>query len=126
MCLRALLHNGLSESERASGQLNEVAELFPIYQQLDARAEAPISVSALAFLLYRFLERKLNVAGLGFSPAQALQALRTARLLHFQLGDGRLERSVTLASARASQILAAEINELDPLTPRREAGVPKK
>jgi len=116
------MYKGLSEVERAFCHLKDVIELRPIYHQTDPRVEAHIFVAALAFLLHRALEKKLKAAGLDLSATEALQALRTVRVVDFQLGDGRTKRSVTRGSARASRILAAlGISHLDPPTPHREA-----
>ena len=64
------------------------------------------------------LEKKLKAAGLDLSATEALQVLRTVRLVEFTLGRGQTKRSVTRGSARAATILAAlGITNLDPPTP---------
>lgn len=116
------LYKGLSEVERAFANLKDVIEMRPIYHQTDQRVAAHIFVAALAFLLHRALEKKLKAAGLDLSATEALQALRTVRVVDLRLGDGRTKRSVTRGSARASQILAAlRITQLDPPPPPSEA-----
>jgi transposase len=115
------LYKRLSEVERAFCHLKDVIELRPIYHQTDPRVAAHIFVAALAFLLHRALEKKLKAAGLDLSATEALQALRTVRVVEIQLGDGRTKRSVTRGTARAARILAAlGITELDPPTPPKE------
>jgi len=115
------LYKRLSEVERAFCSLKDVIELRPIYHQTDPRVEAHIFVAALAFLLHRALEKKLKAAGLDLSATEALQVLRTVRVVEIQLGDGRTKRSVTRGTARAARVLAAlGIAELDPPTSPRE------
>jgi transposase len=115
------LYKRLSEVERAFCSLKDVIELRPIYHQTDPRVEAHIFVAALAFLLHRALEKKLKVVGLDLSATEALQALRTVRVVEIQLGDGRTKRSVTRGTARAARILSAlGITDLDPPTPPKE------
>ena len=112
------IYKELSEVERAFATLKDVIELRPIYHRTDPRVEAHIFVAALAFLLHRTHEKKLKAAGLDLSATEALQALRTVRLVEFTLGRGQTKRSVTRGSARAATILAAVgITDLDPPTP---------
>jgi hypothetical protein len=51
----------------------------PIYHQDPQRVQAHIFVAALAFLLERFLEKKLVSAKLPFSSQEALTHLRTVQ-----------------------------------------------
>lgn len=110
-----VLYKGLSEVERAFANLKDVIELRPIYHQTDRRVAAHIFVAALAFLLHRALEKKLKAAGLDLSATEALQTLRTVRVVDFLLGTGQPKRSVTRGTARAARILTAlGLTELDP------------
>jgi transposase len=119
------LYKGLSEVERAFCSLKDVIELRPIYHQTDRRVQAHIFVAALAFLLHRAVEKKLKAAGLDLSATEALQLLRTVRVVEFHLGEGRTKRSVTRGSARAARVLAAlGITQLDPPAPSKEAPMP--
>lgn len=108
------LYKELSEVERSFRNLKDVLDLRPIYHQTDKRVEGHIFVAALAFLLHRALEKKLKAAGLDLSSTEALQALRSVRIVDFQVGAQR-KRSVTEGSERVSRILAAlGITELQP------------
>ena len=112
------IYKELSEVERAFANLKDVIELRPIYHRTDPRVEAHIFVAALAFLLHRVLEKKLKAAGLDLSATEALQVLRTVRVVDFTLGSGKTKRSVTRGSARAATILTAlGLTGLDPPTP---------
>lgn len=116
------LYKGLSEVERAFANLKDVLELRPIYHQTDQRVAAHIFVAALAFLLHRALEKKLKAAGLDLSATEALQVLRTVRVVDLQFRSGRTKRSVTHGTARAAQLLATlGIRQLEPPTPPQEA-----
>jgi transposase len=115
------LYKRLSEVERAFCHLKDVIELRPVYHQTDGRVAAHIFVAALAFLLHRALEKKLKAAGLDLSATEALQALRTVRVVEIHLGDGRTKRSVTRGTARAARILSVlGITDLDPPSPPKE------
>jgi transposase len=112
------IYKELSEVERAFRNLKDVIEMRPIYHQTDERVQAHIFVAALAFLVHRALEKKLKAAGLDLSATEALDALRTVRVVDIDLGDGSVKRSVTRGSARAAQILSAiGIDDRNPPTP---------
>jgi transposase len=109
------LYKQLSEVERAFSNLKDVIELRPIYHQTDDRVEAHIFVAALAFVLHRGIEKRLKAAGLDVSATEALQALRTVRIVDLQLQDGSLKRWVTRGTHRAARMLQAlAITNLDP------------
>jgi transposase len=113
------IYKDLSEVERTFANLKDVIEMRPVYHQTDARVQAHIFVAALAFLLHRAIEKKLKAAGFDLSATDALQALRSVRVVEFQLDRRASSRSVTRGSARAAQVLSAlGITQLDPPTPR--------
>lgn len=114
------IYKELSEVERAFRHLKDVIEMRPIYHQTDQRVQAHIFVAALAFLLHRALEKKLKAAGIDLSATEALDALRTVRVVQIDLGNGSLKQSVTRGSARAARILSAlGIDDRNPPTPSR-------
>jgi transposase len=113
----------LSEVERAFCQLKDVIEMRPIYHQTDQRVQAHLFVAALAFLLDRALEKKLKGAGLDLSSKEAWQVLRTVRVVEIDLGQGKLQQSVTRGSGRAAQILKAlNIQQLSPGSAKTATG----
>ena len=112
------IYKGLSEVESAFANLKDDIEKRPMYHQTDARVKAHIFVAALAFLLHRAIEKKLKAAGLDISATEAVQALRSVRVLVFDLGRRESSRSVTRGSDRAARVLSAlGITQLDPPTP---------
>jgi transposase len=116
------IYKELSEVERAFANLKDVIEMRPIYHQTDARVQAHIFVAALAFLLHRAIEKKLKAAGLDLSATEALQILRSVRVVDFTLGKGERKRSVTRGTHRAAQVLSAlGLTDLDPPMPLGKA-----
>jgi transposase len=85
------LYKELTEVESGFRQLKDVMALRPIYHQIETRVEAHVFVAALALLVQRLLGRRLKEAGLDLSPARAMQALATVRLVTFRL-EGQPER----------------------------------
>jgi transposase len=116
------IYKELSDVERAFASLKDVLEMRPIYHQTDARVEAHIFVAALAFLVHRAIEKRLKAAGLDLSSTEALQALRSVRVVDFTLTAEQRKRTVTRGTERAARILAAlGITELEPPTSAKEA-----
>src|SRR5262249_1539969 len=109
------LYKGLSEVERAFANLKDVIDMRPIYHRSDHRVEAHIFVAALAFLLHRAIEKKLKAAGLDLSATEALNALKSVRVVDIDLGDRTTHRCVTRGTQRAAAVLRAlAITDLDP------------
>jgi transposase len=85
------LYKELTEVESGFRQLKDVMGLRPIYHRVEPRVRAHIFVAALALLVQRLLGRRLQEAGVDLSPARALEALSTVRLVTFRL-EGQAER----------------------------------
>ena len=86
------MYKELTEVESGFRQLKDVMALRPIYRQIESRVKAHIFVAALALLVQRLLGRRLKEAGSDLSPARAMQALATVRLVTFHL-EGQPERA---------------------------------
>jgi transposase len=114
------VYKDLSEVERAFSALKDVIEMRPVFHKTPRRVEAHVFVASLAFLLHRALEKKLKAAGIDLSATEALQILRTLRVVDIDLGNGQVKRSTTRGAARAARILSAlGVKDLDPGPPKR-------
>jgi transposase len=112
------IYKDLSDVERGFRQLKDVLEMRPIYHRTDARVEGHLFVAALALLLLRALERKLQAAGLDLSAEQALGILQTLCVVDTTLGEGKTKRSVSRGSARADRLLhALGVTDVNPPVP---------
>ncbi len=85
------LYKELTEVESGFRQLEDVLGMRPIYHRIEPRVKAHIFVAALALLVRRLLGRRLQEAEVDLSPARALQALATVRLVSFRW-EGQPER----------------------------------
>ena len=101
------VYKELNEVERGFDGLKDVLELRPVFHQTEPRVRAHVFVATLALLLHRALEKKLKAHGLDLSATDALQALRTVRVVDLALADGTMKQSVTRGSQRAEKILRA-------------------
>jgi transposase len=112
------IYKELSEVERAFANLKDVLEMRPVFHQTENRVQAHIFVAALAFLLHRAVEKKLKAKGVDLSATEALQALRSVRLVDIELGGGAIKRSITRGTQRAQHILGAlGVDRLEPEMP---------
>jgi len=96
----------LSEVERGFRHLKDPLGVRPVFHQTGPRTQAHIFVAALAFLLDRFIERRLKAAGVPLSSTEALQALETVRHVTCRVGED-VRRGVTPGTSRAQQVLKA-------------------
>ena len=89
------IYKDLSDVERGFRQLKDVLAMRPIYHQIEARVNAHIFVAALALLVQRLLDRRLEEAGINFSAERAMEALQTVRLVTFRMDDRPERRGVS-------------------------------
>jgi len=80
--------------------------------------KAHIFVAALALLVQRLLDRRLEEAGIDFSAERAMEALQTVRLVTFRMEDRPERRGVSGGCPDARRVLKAlKLTDLKPLTP---------
>jgi transposase len=119
------IYKDLTEVESGFRQLKDVLALRPIYHQIEARVKAHIFVAALALLVQRLLGRRLEEAGSDLSPARAMQALATVRLVTFRLEGQPERRGVTGGCPDARLVLKAlkMVDQRPPTPPEGEETV---
>jgi transposase len=113
----------LIEVEHSFRNLKDVLAMRPIYHRVEPRVQAHIFVAALALLLQRLLEKRLDQAGLDLSGPHAMQAVESIRLVEFKVA-GAKRRGVSTANPQARQVLQAlGITDAKPPTPTGPAEV---
>jgi hypothetical protein len=112
------MYKDLTDVEQGFRQLKDVLALRPIYHQIENRFRAHIFVAALALLVQRLLDRRLEGAAVDLSPARAMQALSTVRLVTFRLGSQPERRGISGGSPEARRVLKAlKLVDLHPPSP---------
>jgi transposase len=112
------IYKELSDVEQGFRQLKDVLAVRPIYHQSETRIKAHIFVAALALLVQRLLHRRLEQAGIDFSPERAMQALSTVRLVTLRLDDQPERRGVSGGCPDARRVLKAlKLTDLRPPVP---------
>jgi transposase len=108
----------LMDVEQGFRRLKDVLAMRPIYHQVEHRVKAHIFVAALALLVQRFLEQRLQGMGVDLSPERATQALSTVRVVTFRLAGQPIRRGVTGGCPDARKVLKAlKVMELRPPSP---------
>jgi transposase len=115
------LYKELTEVESGFRQLKDVMALRPIYHQVESRVKTHIFVAALALLVQRLLGRRLKEAGVDLSPARALQALSTVRLVTFHL-EGQPERRGVAGGCPDARLVLKALKLVDPRPPSPPEG----
>jgi transposase len=115
------LYKELTEVESGFRQLKDVLGMRPIYHRIEPRVRAHIFVAALALLVQRLLGRRLEDAGVDLSPARALQALATVRLVSFHL-EGRPERRGLTGGCPDARLVLKALKLADQRPPVPPAG----
>jgi transposase len=93
--------------EQGFRRLKDVLAMRPIYHQVEHRVRAHIFVAALALLVQRFLEQRLQSANVDLSPERAMKALSTVRVVTFRLTGQPIRRGVTSGCPDARKVLMA-------------------
>jgi transposase len=119
------MYKELTDVESGFRQLKDVMALRPIYHQIEMRVKAHIFVAALALLVQRLLGRRLNEAGVDLSPARAMQALATVRLVTFRLKGQPERRGLAGGCPDARLVLKALklVDQRPPVPPNGEDAV---
>jgi transposase len=115
------LYKDLTEVESGFRQLKDVLALRPIYHQIEIRVKAHIFVAALALLVQRLLGRRLKEAGLDLSPARAMQALATVRVVTFRL-EGQPERRGLAGGCPDARLVLKALKLIDQRPPAPPEG----
>jgi transposase len=115
------MYKELTEVESGFRQLKDVLALRPIYHQIEMRVKAHIFVAALALLVQRLLGRRLNEAGTDLSPARAMQALMTVRLVTFHL-EGQPERCGVAGGCPDARLVLKALRVVDQRPPEPPEG----
>ena len=115
------MYKELTEVESGFRQLKDVMAMRPIYHQVEPRVKAHIFVAALALLVQRLLGRRLEEAGVDLSPARAMQALSTVRLVTFCL-EGQTERRGLTGGCPDARLVLKALKLMDQRPPSPPEG----
>jgi len=81
----ALGYRTLSEVEHAFKEIKNLLKIRPIYHYKDMRVRGHVFICVLAYLIEKFIEKKLKQAQLALSTQKALQKLISIRMVRYTL-----------------------------------------
>jgi transposase len=100
------MYKELMEVERGFRNLKDVLAMRPIHHRVEPRVKAHIFVAALALLIQRLLQRRLQAGGVDLSAERAIETLQTIRHVTFRI-DAQTRTGISAASPQAHQVLRA-------------------
>ena len=89
--------------------------------QIEQRVKSHIFVAALALLVQRLLGRRLKEAGVDLSPARAMQAVSTVRLVMIRL-EGQPERRGVAGGCPDARLVLKALKLVDQRPPAPPEG----
>jgi transposase len=111
------IYKDLADVERGFRHLKDILAMRPVYHQIEPRVRAHIFVAALALLVQRLLDRRLQEAGVDFSSTRAMEALCTVRHVTFRVQGQAKRCGVAGGCPDARRVLKAlKVKDLRPPT----------
>jgi transposase len=77
----ALGYRNLYEIENAFKEIKNFLRIRPIYHYKDLRVKAHVFICVLAYLIEKFIEKKIKIYKLNMSPEKALEKLKNIRMV---------------------------------------------
>jgi transposase len=112
------IYKDLADVEQGFRHLKDILSMRPIYHQIEPRVRAHIFVAALALLVQRLLDRRLQEGGIDFSSTRAIEALSTVRHVTFRVEGQGKRVGVAGGSSDARRVLKAlKLKDLRPPLP---------
>jgi len=81
----ALGYRTLSEVEHAFKEIKNFLKIRPIYHYKDMRVRGHVFICVLAYLIEKFIEKKLKQSQLTLSTQKALQKIKTIRMVRYTI-----------------------------------------
>ena len=88
----ALGYRTLSEVENAFKEIKNFLKIRPIYHYKNLRVQGHVFVCVLAYLIEKFIEKKLIQSQISISPQKALQTLKPIRMVRYTVMNKSLQK----------------------------------
>jgi len=88
----ALGYRTLSEVEHAFKEIKNFLKIRPIYHYKDLRVRGHVFICVLAYLIEKFIEKKLKQSQLTISTQKALQKLKPIRMVRYTVMNKSLQK----------------------------------
>ena len=108
----ALGYRTLSEVEHAFKEIKNFLKIRPIYHYKDLRVRGHVFICVLAYLLEKFIEKKLKQSQLTLSTQKALQKLKLLRMVRYTIMNKSLQKITDINGEQNEIFNALGISEL--------------
>ena len=108
----ALGYRTLSEVEQAFREIKNVIRIRPIYHYKDLRVRGHVFICVLAYLLEKFIEKKLKQSQLTLSTQKALQKLKPLRMVRYTIMNKSLQKTTHINGEQNEIFNALGVSEI--------------
>jgi len=108
----ALGYRTLSEVEHAFKEIKNFLKIRPIYHYKDLRVRAHVFICVLAYLIEKFIEKKLNQAQLTLSTQKALLKLNQIRMVRYTIMNKSMHKITNITGEQNEIFNALGISEI--------------
>ena len=84
----------------------------PIYHYKDLRVRSHVFICVLAYLIEKFLEKKLKQSSTSVSPQKALQKLKSIRMVRYTIMNKSLQKITNITGEQNDIFNALGISEI--------------
>ena len=108
----ALGYRTLSEVEHAFKEIKNFLKIRPIYHYKDLRVRGHVFICVLAYLLEKFIEKKINQSQLTLSTQKALQILKPLRMVRYTVMNKSLQKITHITGEQNEIFNALGVSEI--------------
>jgi len=121
----ALGYRTLYEVENAFREIKHFLRIRPVYHYKELRVRAHVFICVLAFLLEKFLEKKLKQSQLKLSSQKALQKLTTIRMVTCKIMGKSISKITKIVKEQKGIYTALGIKDIPKIPTFSSKNVPK-
>ena len=108
----ALGYRTLSEVEHAFKEIKNFLKIRPIYHYKDLRVRGHVFICVLAYLIEKFIEKKLKQSQLTISTQKALQKLKPIRMVRYTVMNKSLQKITNITGEQNEIFNSLGISEI--------------
>ena len=121
----ALGYRTLSGVEHAFKDIKHFLRIRPIYHYKELRVRAHVFICVLAYMIEKFLEKKLKNSQMNLSPQKALQKLKLLRMVTCSIMGNPVNKITKIVKEQKDIFNALSVNEIPKIPAFLNKNVPK-
>ena len=108
----ALGYRTLSEVEQAFKEIKNFLRIRPIYHYKDLRVRGHVFFCVLAYLIEKFIEKKLKQSQLTLSTQKALQILKPLRMVRYSVMNKQVQKRTDISPEQENIFNALGVSDI--------------